>query len=106
MTDMPPPPATTDLPRARMWTAQQVAAYLGLTPTSFADRLPALEDAGLPAPLFGQRSGRRWDAAAIERWLNQLSGLEHRAATDLATTDDALAEQLRAAARRVANAGD
>lgn len=60
-------------PPSRCLTARQVAARLGRSVTWFHDHKRELLVAGFPAcdPLLG-----KYDAAAVERWLDRRSGIE------------------------------
>lgn len=105
---MPDAALAAALPPARLWTAAEVAAYLGITPGAFADKRRALADAGFPAPVFGEKTGARWDSRAIAAWLDRQAGPLLTLAdpsAEAAAQADALSDELARRAAAVA-AGD
>ncbi len=59
----------------RCMTSEAVAEYLGYrSAKSFQSRLPVLRANGFPPRIAGLH---RWDRAAIDRWLDEQSGITH-----------------------------
>ncbi len=59
----------------RGMTSEAVAEYLGYRCTkTFQSALPILRARGFPARIVGLH---RWDRAAIDRWLDEQSGITH-----------------------------
>ncbi len=59
----------------RGMTSEAVAEYLGYrSAKSFQSRLPVLRAKGFPPRIAGLH---RWDRAAIDRWLDEQSGITH-----------------------------
>lgn len=67
-----PRPRLMDNTPPRGLTAYEVAYYLGVSETHFHRKLPELRRAGFPEP---DSLLRRYDKAAIDRWLDMRSDL-------------------------------
>jgi prophage regulatory protein len=60
-------------PERQLWSAQDIAAYLGVSPRTVAERYAPLPDFPTPIrlPSTGQVGLKRWKASAVMQWAEE-----------------------------------